>query len=440
MHTLKAIREKLNISIKNTVEKKEEFVIDNKKDFVRTSKLSFEKMLRITLQIEGQPIGKELSAYFDYNVSMPSPSAFCQKRSKIKFKAFQYLFQDFVKSCLADKNFKGYRLLAVDGSQLHIPKNESDSETFIFNGKNKEGWNRLHINAVYDLQNHIYINAVITPGKETAEQASLLKMLETSSITSPFILIADRGYESYDMIYHLLTKNIPFVFRVRSPKSNGAILNKASLPEESAFDIDFTLKVASSSSYGRKQAKKEITEQGYRVIAQQNHPFLSKEQKTYIFDTFRVVKLQLSSGEEEYLITNLSTEKFTKEDIEKLYAMRWGIETSFRELKYDCTLLQVHSKKVEYIKQEIYAKLTMYNFSRMITESLNQYVPHGKKYEHKTNFSLAVLYCKQFFLELITPPQLKELVLRFTVPIRPDRSYERDIKKKQPKSFQYRIA
>ena len=35
-----------------------------------------------------------------------------------------------------------------------------------------------------------------------------------------------------------------------------------------------------------------------------------------------------------YITTNLPKEDFPVEEIKKVYAMRWGIETSFRELKY----------------------------------------------------------------------------------------------------------
>ena len=128
------------------------------------------------------------------------------------------------------------------------------------------------------------------------------------------------------------------------------------------------------------------------------------------------------------------------QDIINLYSIRWGIETSFRELKYDLSIIQFHSKKVEYIKQEIFAKLTMYNFNRMITETLESDVKHSQKYEYKINFAQACLYCKQFFVSIIDEKQMKELILRSTSPIRPDRSFIRKVKKKQPISFQYRLT
>ena len=50
--------------------------------------------------------------------------------------------------------------------------------------------------------------------------------------------------------------------------------------------------------------------------------------------------------------------------------MRWGIETSFRDLKYTLGLLHLHSKKVDFVHQEIFAKLTMFNFCQLITQSV----------------------------------------------------------------------
>ena len=46
-----------------------------------------------------------------------------------------------------------------------------------------------------------------------------------------------------------------------------------------------------------------------------------------------------------------------------LYTKPWGIETSFRELKYAVGLVNFHAKKQEYIIQETFARLIMYNFA-----------------------------------------------------------------------------
>jgi IS4 transposase len=60
---------------------------------------------------------------------------------------------------------------------------------------------------------------------------------------------------------------------------------------------------------------------------------------------FRVVRFKLTESTYEVLITNLDKEQFDINELKKLYAMRWGIENSFRDLKYTLALSYVHSKK-----------------------------------------------------------------------------------------------
>ena len=99
-------------------------------------------------------------------------------------------------------------------------------------------------------------------------------------------------------------------------------------------------------------------------------------------------------------MTNLDSEEFPPEELKKLYGMRWGIETSFRDLKYTVGLLHFHSKKVEYILQEIFASLIMYNFSELITSHV--VIEKGnRKYDYKVNFSVSVHICREFLLKAI---------------------------------------
>ena len=63
----------------------------------------------------------------------------------------------------------------------------------------------------------------------------------------------------------------------------------------------------------------------------------------------------------------MDEDAFPPSELKKLYAMRWGIETSFRELKYTVGLQHFHAKKTEFVHQEIFARLTMYNFYELIS-------------------------------------------------------------------------
>ncbi|MBU5681791.1 transposase [Blautia sp. MSJ-9] len=111
-------------------------------------------------------------------------------------------------------------------------------------------------------------------------------------------------------------------------------------------------------------------------------------------------------------------------------SMRWGIETSFRDLKYTVGLLHFHSKKVEYILQEIFAGLIMHNFSELITSHV--VIEKGnRKYEYKVNFSVSVRICREFLFKEIFPPNIELLIARYITPIRPGRSRLRNMKGKQ---------
>ena len=154
---------------------------------------------------------------------------------------------------------------------------------------------------------------------------------------------------------------------------------------------------------------------------------------------FRLVRFKISDDRFETIITNLPADRFSPDEIKVLYAMRWGIETSFRDLKYTIGLLHFHSKKVDYILQEIFASLIMYNFSELITSHV--VIQQGNRlYEYKVCFSSAAHVCKSFLFGFVDPPDVETLIRRFILPIRPNRSRARILFRKGMVSFTYRVA
>lgn len=165
-----------------------------------------------------------------------------------------------------------------------------------------------------------------------------------------------------------------------------------------------------------------------------------KADPTQFFDLhFRIVRFPISETACETIITNLDNDAFPIQEIKHLYAMRWGIETSFRELKYSVTLLHLHSKKVDFIYQEVFAKLIMYNFCQMITQSV--VIQQGKKkHAYKVSFSDAVHVCLRFFRGKVSPPNAEALLMRYISPIRPGRMLSRKFSPKSSVSFTYRVS
>lgn len=99
--------------------------------------------------------------------------------------------------------------------------------------------------------------------------------------------------------------------------------------------------------------------------------------------------------------------------------MRWnnigfGIETSFRELKYAIVLVHFHSKKMDYIVQEIFAKMAMYDFCEMLT--LNVVISQNKRnHKYQVNFTAAIHICRHYFRcrDNETPSDIERLIEQY---------------------------
>ena len=72
-----------------------------------------------------------------------------------------------------------------------------------------------------------------------------------------------------------------------------------------------------------------------------------------------------------------------------LYGLRWGIETSFRELKHVLGVKNFHAKEREYIEMEIWARLILYNFCSIITAHVViEQKDKERKHAYQVNYTI----------------------------------------------------
>ena len=148
----------------------------------------------------------------------------------------------------------------------------------------------------------------------------------------------------------------------------------------------------------------------------------------------------IAENEYETLITSLPRNIFSLETIKQLYHMRWGIETSFRTLKYTVGLTHLHSKKEEFICQEIYAKLIMYNFFERISAFAVVKHKKNKKHIYQINYVMAVAICREYYREKKSFSLITEQLQRHIEPIRPGRTGRRRLITKSFVPFVYRVS
>lgn len=409
-----------------------DFVVNPKKDFIRKSELSFSKTMRFILGMGSRTLEKELLDFYEFDSKMVSVSAIVQRRSKILPSAFLHLFHEFNNEFPQTNFFHGYRLYAVDGSDIHIPTIPDDHSTHYNTNTNSKGYNLMHLNALYDLLNCRYMDAVLQDNYNKNEHSALISMME--NIHHDSIIIADRGYESYNNIAHFESKGLKYVIRVRS---RYGIMEKFNLPLDK--ETDFTTDILLT----RRQTNEVKTNPTiYRFLASTStFDFLPKGSKDSYPLKFRIIRIKISENNYETLVTNLFDDEFSTEDIKKLYKMRWGIETSFRELKYHIGLIAFHSKKKDCVIQEIFASLIMYNFSMLIIDDILIDDDKHNKYRSKINYATAIHICIAFFrCNRISPSNLEKLIARNKCPVRPDRIATRKSCFHSAVSFNYRLS
>ena len=410
------------------------FVKNPKTDFTRNRKINFKKFIGITMNSGGGTMSKELLDYFDFDVNTPSVSAYTQQRSKVLPEAFEFLFNSFTQENMSStNNYKGYRLIACDGSNLTIATNPNDAQTAYKSNQFGTITNHLHLNAFYDVLNRIYLDAVLQTASEYQEYRACINMMERSSLNTA-ILIADRGYENYNVMAHAINKGWKFVIRIKDKNSNG-IASGLNLPKTDIFDIDVSM------TFTRQQTK--MTKMaGYKFMpTNQTFDYLPLKSKDTYTMSFRIARFSIADDSYEMLVTNLDRSEFSTNDLKEIYHLRWGIETSFRELKYSIGLTSFHARKVDYIKQEVFARLLLYNYCELITTHVVQQMQNKDKTK-QVNFTIAIYICREYLRQKrnLSPPDVIKLIEKHILPVRPGRKDPRKVKPQASVSFLYRVA
>ena len=188
--------------------------------FSRKRKISFTDTILATICMQRSASKTEVLKFYDFRPDAPTHSAIIQQRNKVDPEAFETLFYRFTDELSPDVTYKGYRLFAVDGSDIYIPRDPSDSDTYRITDKYGKGFNMLHLNAAYDLISNLYTDIIIQPVNHINEYYALCDMIDRFSQLHPkekAIFIADRGYVSFNVFAHAIENNSFFLIRAREP-------------------------------------------------------------------------------------------------------------------------------------------------------------------------------------------------------------------------------
>ena len=409
----------------------------NKNDFTRDRKLTFATMAFCMIKLLRQNIQVELNAYFsplnrlETNAKLRvTSSAFVQRRKKIRPNMFYDLSKIIADEFYLDndenvKLYKGRRLLGIDGSTINLPVNDLTKEVYgICNNQNQTN-DVVHGRAsiMYDLLNEIVLDGKLCPYAtgEIPLSREHFKIAKAGDI-----IIMDRAYPSFESSYLMQKRGIDFIYRCKITFSNQ--VNK----------------------FYESKKKEAIIEIGPREGR-------SFEDLPYNKDTrikVRMIRIELSSGETEILMTSLlDKQQYPYPEFEELYFKRWGIETYYNRFKNIIGVENFSGTSDQFIQQEFNCALYMSNLQSILTKEAQQEADEkyqDRKYEYKINSSLSLCFIRTTLVDLFTSKkgnenilvELKKLFVENVIPIRPNRTFERDHDKyrqrTRPKQFKNR--
>lgn len=426
---------------------------DPLRDFIRSRSFTPEKIIRTLLSFGSKNTESELIEIVDDPGTTGNiNAAFLQQRRKFTDKCMPFLFDTFTSSLYAEQSLglnsvlvNGYRILAADGSDVNVAYNPNDPLTYIAK-KNKKGYNQIHLNAISDIGTGLWVAASVQGIHKKQERRAFVDMLSQLHDPEKAILTADRGYECFNTFAACIEAGAKFVIRIKDIASNG-IISAYDLPD-SEFDTYIHTVLTN------RRTKETRSDPDKYTIS----PFYTEfdffdESGEYEIE-FRIVRIKLPNGEYVVLATNLDEDEFNLNAIAHIYELRWGCEVSFRKLKHSIGLVNFHSWKMEFVMQELYARLIYHNFCAAIIHVLSpkQISIDGKTDASKTDdaasctrkiriaFSQAVTECRKLIFNC-TRHLIEEVintVRKHVQRSRAGQSAERTVKPQSNRPFGYK--
>ena len=299
------------------------------------------------------------------------------------------------------KTFKGFFLIAGDGSNFEIPDFEEVRNEFGIKNNSlvRREPSDAKFSGLMDVMNGFLLDGIIGNHRQ-AELPLMHKNLDNIQDiinTTQSIFIFDRGYAAMELFAHIMEMNSYFVVRLQDKYYKNELKQVQSNDEE----IKLYLTGERLQKFRNPDFKEKYSKESYlklRIV------------------TVEVEKENEETGEMEIeiysLLTNLFKDIMTTEDICEIYHQRWGIETNYNTLKNRHYIENYTEKRRIAIEQDIYSKFLRYNifyhyknyFYNLINSRKRK---KGIKTEYQVNQANLIRKLKKYLPKMILNPTAK---------------------------------
>lgn len=395
------------------------------KDFTRQRKLPFGRLVLLIGKLCKKTLSVELEQFFE-EINHPescSVSAFAQQRIKLN-PMFYYMWNMVLWGSYylyADKDvkrWKGYRVVAADGSSVTLVNNKVLSD--YFGGQSNQQTNFVLAKTFYyyDVLNELILHSLIKPYRYGEMNMAYDSIDE---IEEDMLMVYDRNFCNYKMIALHLWHEKERKFVIRAKETQNII--KAFIERGKTSEIVYWETTPSGKDGMRKS--------GF---------IIGKNDRLKV----RLVRVELHKSV-EVLVTNLWEEEgHPSEKFKDLYFLRWGVETNISVQKNILQLESFSGLTATSVLQDFYATVMMTNLHSVLIKDAQQTIDTNKqkrKYPMKINKNKSYGKLKSYIIALfinddvgIILEKLHAHFIKNVIPIRKGRSFTRMRKNAQSKS------
>ena len=416
------------------------------KDYTRNRKLSMSQVLMSLFSFGSASLHDEYNELYVHHKIDTSLCAFVRARDKISLRGIKLILEKLNRKMSYDKTFKGYRLLAIDGSKVSIYPNKKDDE--IDKRKSKgdgKPISLIHVSALFDVLNKVFVDCRVNKESEADEIRDAMQFIKDNT-DDKNIYVCDRGYEGYNLFYNIMKTDQHFVIRIKDINSSTSISHRVKkivkdLSEE--FDETVTLTLTRKSGAFTNGSPSHVV----LTSKQKDYDFFKDNNQNDCVMTLRIVRFRLEDSKEEdsyeCLVTNLSEEEMSVSDLKEIYRLRWNLETGFMHLKYAIGLNRFHAKKLNEITKEVWMRLISYNLDSLIimqiAESKRNRESKKKKYSYSICFSQVAHIIRDAYKTKVED-DLEIKIAAMVIPVKPDRHFNRNVRPHSYQTFCYRYS
>lgn len=311
---------------------------------------------------------------------LPTASAYCQARQKLKPELFLHLnsivrdsFYELYEEEGAVRRWRGHRLLAVDGTRLNVPDTAETRAHFTVQANQFEGAERVQAlgSILYDLLNDLGLDAAI--GEKQGEKEFIFSdhWLQTEAGD---VLIMDRGFADYAVMAFLAKHGREYL--IRFPRHSYRAVNEFWADEgvkEKVVEIEAPPASAPSST-GR----------------------FVRDESLALRLRVRLIKVKLKTGEWEVLGTSLLDEqKYPTSEFKELYHKRWGVETYLDRIKNIFEVERFSGQNVHTIEQDFFGVIFLATLDGVLSKSADRELSkegRKRKRQHRPQVNRSVSY------------------------------------------------